>query len=212
MSETILYDYWRSSASYRVRIALNMAGIDYSTVPVDLVDGEQRGNNYLDKNPQGLVPTLDIDGLRLTQSLAILDYLNSTRDLGLLPQDPAARAKVHALAHAIAVDIHPVCNLRVVGYAAGLGDAPDITRTKWMQQFIRPGLVAVERLLDDYVQSPYSCVEAPCLVDICLVPQIYNAHRWGVDISDLPRILAIESACAQAPAFVAAHPDACNPA
>jgi maleylacetoacetate isomerase len=209
MPETILYDYWRSSASYRVRIALNIAGIDYTTKSVDLVSGEQRSDRYLATNPQGLVPTLEIDGERLTQSLAILEYLNTTRNLNLLPKDPAARAKVRAIAHAIAVDIHPVCNLRVVSYAAGLSDTPGIARTEWMHQIIRPGLAAVDTMLAEFDQSPYCCGDAPCLVDICLIPQIYNAHRWGVDISDLPRILAVESACDDAPAFVAAHPENC---
>ncbi len=211
MSETILYDYWRSSASYRVRIALNMAGIDYTAVSVDLVNGEQRNDAYMDKNPQGLVPTLDIDGLRLTQSLAILDYLNTTRGLGLLPDEPAARAKVQAVAHAIALDIHPVCNLKVVSYAASLTDTPNETRTDWMRRFIGPGLEAVEAMLGRYNQTPFCCGDNPGLVDICLIPQLYNADRWGVDISHLPRILAVEQACASTPAFANAHPDMCKP-
>lgn len=211
MTETILYDYWRSSASYRVRIALNIAGIDYSTKPVDLVSGEQRSDHYLATNPQGLVPTLDIDGERLTQSLAILDYLNTTRNLNFLPRDPAARAKVRAIAHAIAVDIHPVCNLRVVSYAAARSDTPDIARTEWMHQFIRPGLEALEAMLGSFEQTPYCCGNTPGLVDICLIPQLYNADRWGIDTSHMPRILDVEQACATNVAFADAHPDMCNP-
>lgn len=211
MSKTVLYDYWRSSASYRVRIALNMAGVEYTSESVDLVAGKQRSDDYLAKNPQGLVPTLDIDGLRLTQSLAILEYLNTTHDLGLLPKDPAARAKVQAVAHAIAVDIHPVCNLKVANFAAGLTDTPNESRVEWMRQFIAPGLSAVEAMLASYDQTPYCCGDTPGLVDICLIPQLYNADRWGVDISHLPRILAAEQACANLPAFADAHPDMCKP-
>lgn len=211
MSKTVLYDYWRSSASYRVRIALNMAGIKYTAESVDLVAGKQRSDDYLTKNPQGLVPTLDIDGLRLTQSLAILDYLNTTRNLGLLPEDPAARAKVQALTHAIAVDIHPVCNLKVANFAASLTNTPNESRAAWMRQFIAPGLSAVETMLGRYDQTPYCCGDIPGLVDICLIPQLYNADRWGVDISHLPRILAVGQACANVPAFADAHPDMCKP-
>lgn len=211
MSETVLYDYWRSTASYRVRIALNMARIDYTAVSVDLVGGEQRGAAYLTKNPQGLVPALDIDGVRLTQSLAILEYINSTRDLGLLPDGAAARAKVQALAHAIAVDIHPVCNLKVATYAADLTDTPDATRKNWMRRFIGPGLEAVEAMLGDFDQSPFCCGDRPGLADICLIPQLFNADRWGIDTSHLPRIQAVAQACAETATFARAHPDMCKP-
>lgn len=211
MAETVLYDYWRSSASYRVRIALNIAGIDYTAVSVDLVGGEQRSDGYLDKNPQGLVPTLDIDGLQLTQSLAILDYLNTTRNLDLLPDNPASRAKVRAIAHAIAVDIHPVCNLKVVSFAAGLNDTPDKTRKDWMRRFIGSGLEAVESMLSSFSQTPFCCGDSPGLVDICLIPQLYNAERWGVGHSHLPRVLGVGRACANIPAFADAHPNMCKP-
>lgn len=212
MGETVLFDYWLSSASYRVRIALNLAGIEYTAVTVNLLAGEQRGAEYLAKNPQGLVPSLSIDGLLLTQSLAILEYLNSTRDLGLIPTDPVKRAGVMALAQAIAVDIHPVCNLKVAKYAANLTDTPDNARTDWMRQFIGPGLVAVEALLGGYEQAPYCCGDNPGLVDICLIPQVYNANRWGVDLSDMPRILGVAEACADHPAFAAAAPEVVKPA
>src|SRR5690606_33449557 len=113
-----LYDYWRSSAAYRVRIALNLLGIPFESVPVNLLEGEQKAPENLARNPQGLVPTLEIDGLRLTQSLAIVEYLDETRQAGLLPREAAARARVRALAHAIAMEIHPVCNLSVARHAA----------------------------------------------------------------------------------------------
>lgn len=208
MAETVLFDYWRSTASYRVRIALNLAGIDFSLFTVDLPSGAHKQPDHLARNPQGFVPVLEIDGLHLTQSLAILDYLDSTRDMGLLPKNPGNRAKVTALAHAIAVDIHPVCNLQVASYAAEITNDQKGIREQWMLRFIRPGLEAFEALLGDYDQTPFCCGDTAGLADICLIPQLYNAHRWGVDISDLPRILTVESACAKAPAFSDAHPDA----
>lgn len=211
MSDTVLYDYWRSSASYRLRIALNLAGIPFRSVPVDLVRKEHKTAEHLARNPQGLVPVLEIDGLRLTQSLAILDYLDRTRALALLPEDPAERARQQALAHAVAVDVHPVCNLQVVAYAAEITGGREGVREDWMARFIRPGLVAFEEMLSTWEQSPYCCGDTPGLADICLMPQIYNARRWGVDISDLPRLLGVEAACADNPAFAAAYPDAVKP-
>jgi maleylacetoacetate isomerase len=212
MGETVLFDYWRSSASYRLRIALNMAAVPYRSISIDLTKGEQKSPEHLARNPQGFVPVLVIDGLRLTQSLAILDYLDTTRDLNLLPVDPAARAQAQALAHVIAVDLHPVCNLQVAAFAAKLTDNRDGAREEWMRRFIRPGLQAFETLLEAYDQTPYCCGDAPGLADICLMPQMYNARRWGVEIDDLPRVLKVEVACANHPAFAAAHPDAVQPA
>lgn len=211
MSETVLFDYWRSSASYRLRIALNLAEIPYRAVSIDLTSGAQTSDDHLARNPQGLVPVLDIDGVRLTQSLAILDYLDQTRNMGLLPADPVARAKVQALAHAIAVDIHPVCNLKVAKQATaisgGAGDMPG----DWMRHFIRPGLLAFEAMLADFQQAPFCCGDAPGLADICLMPQMYNARRWGVDLSGLDRIRGVEDACADHWAFAAAHPEPALP-
>lgn len=211
MTDVVLFDYWRSSASYRLRIALNLAGIDYQSISVDLVKGEQRSPEHLSRNPQGFVPVLEIDGLRLTQSLAILDYLDQTRDLNFLPKDPAKRVQVLALAQSIAVDIHPVCNLAVTRYATEISDNREGMPQIWMEHFIRPGLQAFETLLAGFDQDPYCTGDAPGLADICLIPQIYNARRWEVDISDMPRLLAVEDACAHHPAFAAAHPDAVKP-
>ncbi|KPD13270.1 maleylacetoacetate isomerase [Phaeobacter sp. 11ANDIMAR09] len=211
MHDTVLFDYWRSSASYRLRIALNLAGIDYQSISIDLVKGEHKSPEHLARNPQGFVPVLDIDGLRMTQSLAILDYLDQTRDLGLLPKDPAARVQVQALAHAIAVDLHPVCNLQVAKQATQLSGGAEGMPGNWMVHFIRPGLQAFEALLAGYDQNPYCTGDTPGLADICLMPQLYNARRWGADFSDMPRITAVETACAAHPAFAKAHPDAVNP-
>lgn len=210
MTEVVLFDFWRSSASYRLRIALHMAGIAYRAVPVDLTKGEQKSQAHLALNPQGFVPVLEIDGLRLTQSLAILDYLDETRDLGLLPGDPGARAGVRALAHSVSVDVHPVCNLQVASHAAEIAGRPEV-RQEWMQRFIRPGMVAFERLLSGFEQTPFCCGERPGLSDICLMPQVYNAERWGVDLSDLPRVLGVIAACRAHPSFQAAHPDRWQP-
>jgi len=204
MSETVLWDYPKSSASYRVRIALNLAGESYRIETVDLLTKEHRSAAHLARNPQGFVPVLDIDGHRFTQSLAILDYLDMTRNLGLLPDDPAQRAKTQALAYAIAVDLHPVCNLSVAGHATG---GKDPARTEWMQHFIRPGLEAFEALLAGFSQSPFAVGNAPSLADVCLMPQLYNATRWGVAYSDLTRIVGIQQACAAQEPFKAAHPD-----
>ncbi len=209
--DVVLYDYWRSSASYRVRIALNLAGIAYDRVPVDLVAGAQRSDAHLARNPQGFVPVLDIDGVRLTQSLAILDYLDRTRNLNLLPPDPVERAKAQALAHAIAVDLHPVCNLSVAKHATALaGEAADMPGD-WMRHFIRPGLLAFETMLGAFQQAPFCTGTAPGLADLCLIPQVYNARRWQVGLSDMPRIMSVEAASAEHPAFAAAHPDAVAP-
>lgn len=206
MGNTVLFDYWRSSASYRLRIALDLADIAHDTVMVDLVKGEHKSPEHLARNPQGFVPVLDIDGLRLTQSLAILDYLDETRNLGLLPKDPALRAQARALAHAVAVDVHPVCNLQVAKQASSLSDKGKDMPKAWMQHFIRPGLQAFETLLAGFEQSPYCIGDRPGLADICLMPQLYNARRWDVDFSDLPRICAVEAACSAHPAFVEAYP------
>ena len=204
MSNVTLWDYPKSSASYRVRIALNLAGIDYKIETVDLLSKAHRTPEHLARNPQGLVPVLDIDGQRFTQSLAILDYLDTTRDLNLLPRDPVMRAKAQALSHAIAVDLYPVCNLSVVGHATG---GQDPARTDWMRHFISPGLAAFEALLAGFKQSPFAIGETPSLADICLIPQLYNANRWGADYARCSRIKAIEAACADHPAFTAAAPD-----
>jgi maleylacetoacetate isomerase len=203
MSKVVLWDYPKSSASYRVRIALSLAGIAYDIETVNLLEGAHRSPDHLERNPQGFVPVLDIDGHRLTQSLAILEYLDGTRGLGLLSNDPAQRAKAQALAYAIAVDLHPVCNLSVAAHATS---GQDPARTEWMRHFIKPGLAAFEALLSGFDQTPFATGDTVGLADICLIPQLYNANRWGVDYSDCPRISAVETACKDIAAFKAANP------
>ena len=213
MSETILYDYWRSSASYRVRIALNMLRFDYRTVPVNLLEGAHKAPEHLERNPQGLVPALEIDGLMLTQSLAIIEYLAETRYAsGFLPADPQGRQRVRALAYAIAMDIHPICNLGVAGHVMELTGGGEAARAAWMRKFIGEGLAAMERMLDTLWTGTFCHGDVPTMADICLVPQVYNADRWGVDLSGLQRVRRIADACADLPAFRAAHPDAVKPA
>ncbi|KAA0695716.1 maleylacetoacetate isomerase [Neorhizobium sp. P12A] len=210
MKEVVLYDYWRSSASYRVRIALNLLGIDYTTVPVNLLEGAHRRPDYLALNPQGLVPTLVIDGKTLTQSLSIIEYLAELRpECGLLPSDILDRQHVRALAYAIAMDIHPICNTHVVAHLMTIVDETD-AREEWMKHFISDGLHRLEAVLDK-LDGQFSFGDAPTMADLCLVPQVYNARRWGVDMSGLKRIVDIDSRCAQLPAFQAAHPDRAKP-
>jgi len=210
MQTPILYDYWRSSASYRVRIALNLAGIDYKPVVVDLLKKGHKSPEHLERNPQGQVPALEIDGLMLTQSLAIIEYVIETRAVPLLPDDAGGRARVRALADSIAMDIHPVCNMSVVAHVLEITGGGDEMRIAWMQRFISAGLEAFEKLLDHPATGKFCHGDVPGLADICLIPQLYNADRWGADISGLTRIQAIRKACDQLPAFVKAHPDKNN--
>lgn len=207
MSNITLFDYARSSACYRVRIALNLAGLSYDKVLVNLLKGEHRAEAHKERNPQGLVPVLAIDGMELTQSLAIIEYLNASRGLKLLPDENALRAKVQALAHSLAIDVHPVCNLRVANHALEISNGGDETRIEWMQHFIRPGLLAFEALLAGLKPAPYAVGDQPGLAEICLIPQLYNADRWGAVYHDCPNIRAIKTLCDAHPAFVDAHPD-----
>ena len=208
MVDTVLFDYWRSSASYRVRIALNMLAIPYSSVSVDLLSGKHKQPEHLARNPQGLVPVLQVDGHMLTQSLAIVEYLSETRpDATFLPSDPLGRHRVRALSYAIAMDIHPTCNLGVVAYVMQQSSDPDAARATWMRKFIGEGLAAFERLLDSPATGEFCHGDQPTMADLCLVPQLYNAHRWNVDLSACRRLTAIAERCETLPAFAAAHPD-----
>ncbi|QKK28715.1 maleylacetoacetate isomerase [Rhizobium indicum] len=209
MNEVVLYDYWRSSASYRVRIALNLLGVDYQTVSINLLEGAHKTPEYLAVNPQGLVPTLVIDGKTLTQSLAIVEYLAELRpEYGLLPSEIADRQKVRALAYAVAMDIHPICNLHVVSHLMSMTEKAD-AREEWMKHFITDGLRKLEAMIGE--AGAFSFGDAPTMADLCLVPQVYNARRWEVDLTAFKRISDIDSKCAELPAFQAAHPDRVRP-
>jgi len=212
MTEIVLYDYWRSSASYRVRIALRTLGLAYDTVPIDLLASAHRDPDYLSINPQGLVPSLRIDGHTLTQSLAIIEYLAETRPEGrFLPDTVVGRQRVRALSYAVAMDVHPICNLNVVSHVARLtGDEGE--RTEWMIKFMGSGLRALEQMLDNPTTGRFCFGNTPTMADFCIVPQVYNARRWGIEMSAFPRVARIADACNALPAFKAAHPDAVRPA
>ncbi|TCS03155.1 maleylacetoacetate isomerase [Rhizobium sp. BK418] len=210
MSEVVLYDYWRSSASYRVRIALNLLAIEYKIIPVNLLEGAHKKPEYLALNPQGLVPTLVIDGRILTQSLAIIEYLAEVRpECVLLPADIADRQKVRAVAYAVAMDIHPICNMHVVTHLTSITDKAD-AREEWMKHFITDGLRKLEAMIGKF-EGEFSLGDAPTMADLCLVPQVYNARRWGVDMTDFRRIVAVDARCAELAAFQEAHPDRVKP-
>lgn len=203
-----LYSYWRSTASYRVRIALNLKGVAFDTVPVNLVTGEQRSADYAARNPAGLVPALELaDRTVLTQSLAIIDWLDATYpEPPLLPADPILRARVMAAAHLIAMDIHPVNNLRVVQHLGATFDATAEDKAAWMRHWMALGFDALERMVDP--ATPFAFTDAPTLADICLVAQIYNARRWGLKLSPFPRLTEIDAMASALPAFAKAAPEA----
>ena len=201
----ILHGYWRSSAAYRVRIALNWKGIAYENSPVDLRAGAHHGADYLGLNPQGLVPCL-IDGpAALTQSLAIIEYLEETHPSPpLLPADPVGRAKVRAAALAIACDIHPINNLRILNYLRGEMGQPQDKVDGWVRHWIAEGFSALEATAGE---GPYLFGAAVTLADLCLVPQLYNARRVAADLTPYPKLTAIEANLLSLPAFDRARPE-----
>ena len=204
--KTVLYDYWRSSAAYRIRITLNHLGLEYQQIPVDLASGVQRQPVNLARNPQGQVPTLELDDQVLTQSLAIIEYLDETRHAGLLPPTALGRARVRRIAYAIAMEIHAVCNLRVAKFAAENSNG-GISMQSWMQAFIPEGLRAVERMLGEPETGRFCHGDRLGMADICLVPQIYNARRWEIPLDDMPNIRRIMANLEQIDAIRRAHPD-----
>jgi maleylacetoacetate isomerase len=204
-----LYDYFRSSAAYRVRIALNLKRVAPERASVHLRRGAQRADEYLAMNPQGLVPALVTDGGDvLTQSLAIIEWLEETHPQpALLPGDAAGRARVRSLALAVACDIHPLNNLRVLNYLTGTLGATDAQRDGWMRYWCDVGLEALEtRLARERATGAFCHGGAPTIADICLVPQLANARRVDLDLAPYPTLLRIESACIALPAFANAAP------
>jgi maleylacetoacetate isomerase len=202
-----LYGYFRSSAAFRVRIALNLKGLAYDQVSLHLRRGDQRAPDYLAKNPQGLVPALEDDGELLTQSLAIIEYLDETHPKPpLLPGHPADRARVRAIAQAVACDIHPIDNLRVLKYLSKpLGHDEKMIET-WFNHWIRLGFDAIERMLSDGQAGNFAHGDAPGLADICLVPQVVNAQRYDLDLAPYPTIRRVFETCMTLDAFERAHP------
>jgi len=207
MTRPILYDYYRSSAAYRVRIALNLKGVDYESRQVNLAGGDQKSPDYHAINPQGLVPMLEIDGQRLTQSLAIITYLDFRfSNQPLLPASVAARAHVLALSLTIACDIHPLNNLRVLHYLRDeLGQDQD-SRDAWYRHWIEEGFAALEVLAKDQ-SGDFLFGDGPTMADVCLVPQMFNARRFNVPLDAYPTLLRAEANATALPAFAAAHPD-----
>lgn len=206
-----LYTYFRSSAAYRVRIALNLKGLAWETVPVHLLrgGGEQHQPDYLALNPNGLVPALDDEGLLLTQSLAIIEYLDETHpEPALLPSDAAARARIRAIAQTIACDIHPINNLRVLRYLTRELGATEAQKTAWYRHWVELGLAAVEAKLTNDTRTGVFCHgDSPSLADCCLVPQVFNARRFACDLSAMPTLLRIVERCEAMEAFRLAAPE-----
>ena len=207
MPRPAFYEYWRSSAAYRVRIALKLKGIDYESRSVDLRDGEQRSPDFLALNPQGLVPMLEIDGQRLTQSVAILNYLDIRYPTPpLIPAAAADRAHVVAMAMAIACDIHPLNNLRVLRYLKNeLGHSQDEV-DRWYAHWITEGLPALEAMAKPHA-GKFLFGDAPTGADVCLIPQLYNARRFDVPLDDYPTLLRADENANKIEAFAEAHPD-----
>ncbi|RYY96197.1 MAG: maleylacetoacetate isomerase [Comamonadaceae bacterium] len=206
-----LHNYFRSSASFRVRIALELKGLPYDYLPVHLVRGEHRSEAYAAVSPSGLVPTLELDGgERLGQSMAIIEYLDETHPQPpLLPADPLQRAKVRALAQLIACEIHPLNNLRVLKYLVRDLKVDEEAKNAWYRHWVREGLLSYERELAQLPRGTYSWGDTPTLADCCLVPQIFNGQRFNVDFSGLERTMTAFEACMRHPAFQKAQPSAC---
>ena len=209
MGEAVLHDYWRSSAAYRVRIVLNLQGLVWRSRPLDLVGGEHRGDDYHTLNPQELVPTLEIDGHVLTQSLAIIDYLDAThKDPPMVSADPARRARTLAQALIVAADIHPVNNMRILNSLRTDFGASEEQVRLWVQRWIAAGFAALEESAPD---AGLFGGATPDLADVCLVPQMYNARRFEVDLSPYPRLVRIDAAARALDPVARAAPEAVRP-
>ncbi|MDO9483237.1 MAG: maleylacetoacetate isomerase [Hydrogenophaga sp.] len=206
-----LYNYFRSSASFRVRIALALKGLAYEYVPVHLAKGEHRLADYADIAADQLVPALELDdGTRLSQSMAIMEYLDETYPTpSLVPANALDRARVRALAQSIACEIHPINNLRVLKYLSKELKVDEETKNTWYRHWVRTGLESFERQLAQQPPSPYCFGDTPTLADCCLVPQIFNGQRFNTNLDGLPRTMAAFEACMALPAFQQAQPSAC---
>ena len=209
MSEAVLHDYWRSSAAYRVRIVLNLKGVAYRSVQVDLRAGEQSDRSFRAISPQGLIPVLEIDGHVVTQSLAIIDYLDATHpEPAMVSSDPVRRSHTLAQALVVAADIHPVNNLRVVNALRSDFGASEEQVGAWTRRWIAGGFAALER---GAPEDGLFGGAAPDLADVCLVPQMYNARRFELDLAPYPRLVAIDAAMRALDPVARAAPEAVRP-
>ena len=205
-----LYNYFRSSASFRVRIALALKGLPYGYVPVHIARGDHKLPDYAAVSADGLVPVLEDGEVRLSQSMAIIEYLDEAYPgPALLPKDSLARARVRALAQSIACEIHPLNNLRVLKYLVKELKVGEEPKNTWYRHWVREGLQAFERQLEQNPASLFCWGDSPTLADCCLVPQIFNGKRFDVDFSGLPRTMAAFDACMALEAFQAAQPSRC---
>ena len=205
-----LHNYFRSSASYRVRIALALKGLAYEYVAVHIAKGDHKKEPYSALSADELVPLLEVDGQRLSQSMAIIEYLEEKHPaVALLPADAVGRARVRALAQSIACEIHPINNLRILKYLVKELKVGDDAKNAWYRHWCREGLQAFERQLAQLPPSTYCYGDTPTLADCCLVPQIFNAQRFETDLTGLPRTMAAYEACMALPAFQKAQPSAC---
>lgn len=207
MTERTLYSYFRSSAAYRVRIALNIKGLVYQQRSIRLLKGEQRSASFMALNPQGLVPVLDDGGIVLNQSLAICEYLDEAYPdtVPLLPRDTVLRAQARAIAQWVASEIHPLNNLRVLTYLTDTLELGEQRKSEWYHHWIEQGFIALEHMLGQF-SGRYALGDQITLADICLVPQVFNAERFSVDLTHYPRLTQVVAALNELPAFVAAHP------
>lgn len=209
MTSLVLHDYFRSSASFRVRIALQLKGLDFDRVEISLIAGEQRSDAYLEQNAQGFVPMLVVDGEPIIQSMAIIDWLDRAfPEPRLIPDDPMPRAVALAQAQVIASDIHPLNNLRILKYLTRDLGLNEQTKDRWIATWIAQGFEALEAMAGD---GTYLGGGAPGIADCCLVPQMYNARRFEVPLDAYPRLVEIDAACMELEAFRKAHPDAVKP-
>jgi len=207
MAKALLYDYFRSSASYRVRIALNLKGVKYEQRPINLAKSAQKKAEFRELNPQGFVPMLEIDGHKLTQSLSIIVYLDQKyREPPLMPADPADAAHVRSLALTVACDIHPLNNLRVLKYLKGELGLSEEAKDEWYRHWVAEGLAALEEMARPRAGA-FLFGDQPTIADVCLVPQLYNARRFSVPISDYPTLRRADETASAHAAFAAAHPD-----
>ena len=207
-----LYNYFRSSASFRVRIALALKGLSYEYVPVHLAKGDHKKPGYTGLAADGLVPLLELaDGTRLSQSMAIMEYLDEAHPAtpALLPADALGRARVRALAQSIACEIHPINNLRVLKYLSQELKVEEEAKNTWYRHWVRTGLEAFERQLAQQPASRFCHGDTPTMADCCLVPQIFNGQRFNTPLDGLPRTMAAFEACMALPAFQSAQPSAC---